>query len=94
MFKKFNNKLDSLLGGPNNYSLKKKFKLGLIIGIPIFIIIIIIIVLAPSSSSGDSKIYPKYNHSTFFFLIPKQKTLVMKRIIGHHLTNQQHAIDL
>ena len=73
MFKKINDKFDNLLGGPNNYSLKKKIKLGLIIGIPIFIIIIIIIAVAASSSSGDSKIYPLYNYSTFFFFDPVTK---------------------
>ena len=75
MFKTINDKFDSLLGGPTNYPLKKKIKLGLIIGIPILIIIIIIIaVAASSSSSGDSKIYIQYNHSTFFFFDPVTKS--------------------
>ena len=72
MFRKFNDKFDNLLGGQNNYSLKKKIKIGLIIGIPILIIIIIIIAVA-ASSSGESKIYPQYNHSTFFFFDPVTK---------------------
>ena len=74
MFQKINDKFDNLLGGPNNYSLKKKIIYGLIIGIPILIIIIIIIaVTASSSSSDDSKIYPQYNYSTFFFFAPETK---------------------
>ena len=53
-YSKKNDKLDNLLGGSSNYSLKKKIRLGLIIGIPLFIIIIIIIAVAAFfSSSGD-----------------------------------------